>query len=59
MESSPKQNYWTKPKEKVIDQLRSSINGLSQKEATARLKLYGLNELAKKKKENCNNCFFI
>ena len=34
---------------KVLKELKSSLNGLSEKEAKSRIKTYGLNELPKEK----------
>ena len=36
---------------KVLKELKSSLNGLSEKEAKSRIKTYGLNELPKEKEK--------
>lgn len=42
--------YWTMPIEKVIDHLKSGFSGLSEKEASRRLKKYGENLLKTRRK---------
>ena len=42
---------------KVLKELKSSLNGLSEKEAKSRIKTYGLNELPKKKEKSVFQIF--
>ncbi|MCX6764466.1 MAG: magnesium-translocating P-type ATPase [Candidatus Nealsonbacteria bacterium] len=44
--------YTTKKIEEIFQELKTSENGLSEKEARKRLKKYGFNEPAKRKKKN-------
>ncbi|MCQ5341348.1 MAG: cation-transporting P-type ATPase [Candidatus Methanomethylicia archaeon] len=41
----------TLPIEELLKRLKTSLNGLSSKDVEERLKLFGYNELVKKKKE--------
>jgi len=43
--------YWSETQDSLFFSLKTTPHGLSQQEAEARLKIYGLNELAKKKKK--------
>ncbi len=49
---------YSKTSEELFDELKSSMNGLSSKEANNRIKKYGLNELPKKKKDSIFKLFF-
>ena len=42
---------------KVLKELKSSLNGLSEKEAKSRIKTYGLNELPKEKEKSVFQIF--
>lgn len=44
-------SYWTEPIDKTLKYFNSSTDGLDQLEAIDRLNIFGLNELAKKKKK--------
>ena len=48
---------YLKKKEEVINELQSSLNGLTEKEAKSRLKKYGYNELPKKKSDSIIKIF--
>ena len=50
MEEKDFGNYWSLPSEEALQNLRSSLTGLSQEEAKARLKKYGENTIKKQKK---------
>lgn len=50
MEKKDFGNYWSLPSEEALQNLRSSLTGLSQEEAKARLKKYGENTIKKQKK---------
>ena len=52
-----KEKYYSKSKEEVIKNLKSSINGLTETEAKNRLKMYGPNELPKQKKDSILKIF--
>ena len=51
-------DYSNVEKNKVLKEFKSSLSGLSQKEAKKRLKEYGLNELPKDKKKTKLEIFF-
>ena len=49
--------YYINPN-KVIEELNSTHNGISQNEAQSRLKKYGKNEMEREKKQSFLKCFF-
>ncbi len=51
-------DYSREDKNKVLNELKSSLSGLSEKEAKKRIQKYGLNELPKEKKKTRIEIFF-
>lgn len=53
--------YYTNSGDEVLKELNSSLNGLTNGEATNRLNKYGYNELEQKKEKNTfkDDCFTI
>ena len=51
--------FYLQKKEEIFESLETSADGLSAKEATARLEKYGLNVLPKKKKDSIVKIFFM
>ncbi len=51
-------NWYTKTIEQTLNDLKSNINGLETKEASNRLKKYGINELPHKKSDSIFKIFF-
>lgn len=50
--------WYQKDSEKIIEELESNIDGLSNEEAKKRLEKYGLNELSKNKQDSVLKIFF-
>ena len=51
-------NYYRENIDKVLNNLQTSLNGLTEKDVFERLKRYGKNELPKKKKDGLIKIFF-
>ena len=51
-------NYYREDIDKVLNNLQTSLNGLTEKDVFERLKRYGKNELPKKKKDGLIKIFF-